>query len=120
MSYNLLESFKVVSAGSLGANYTSPAIETAQQDNIGLQMNWTGTPTGVFSIQISMDYAQDYMGNVTNAGNWATIVNSITAVGSADVAYVDLNQMSAPYVRVVYTRTSGTGAVDIYVTSKGI
>lgn len=122
MSYNLLQPFKLVSAASMGASVTSPPVEVKLQDNVGFQMNWTGSPVGTFSFQVSMDYLADTNGNVVNAGNWITlpVTPAITAAGVPDVAYVDLNQISATYARVVYTRTSGTGSLTIYADAKGI
>ena len=122
MAYNLLRPIQIVTNGSMATSITGPAIETKQQDNIGFQLNWTGTPTGTFSFQVSMDYAQDIEGNVTNAGNWITLTVSpaITATGAADIAYVDLNQLSAPYARVVYTAVSGSGTLNAFITAKAV
>lgn len=122
MAYNLLKPVQILSAESMGADITSGPVEIRNQDNIGLQLKWTGTPTGDFSAQISSDYLEDAEGNVLNAGNWVTLPLSpaIAAAGSADDAYIDLNQMSAMYVRLVYTRSSGTGALSVIVVGKGI
>ncbi len=122
MSYNLLIPFKFISAASMGANITSAIVEISQQDNVGIQLNWTGTPVGTFDVQISIDHEQDMNGNVTVAGNWVSLPLSpaIAAAGSADSAYIDLNQQSASYVRVVYTRTSGSGTLNGFATAKGV
>lgn len=122
MSYNLLESFHFIVATSMGASATSAAIEVKRQDNVGIQLNWTGTPTGTFAVQISADYKVDNNGNVMNAGNWISLPLSpaIAAAGSADVAFIDINQTGAAYIRVVYTRSSGTGVLDGYITAKGV
>lgn len=122
MSYNLLLPVHVITTTSMGATITGDPIEIKNQDNIGIQLHWTGTPVGAFSIQISSNYRQDIEGNVQVTGNWVTLPLSpaITAAGSADDAYIDLNQMSAMYMRIVYTRTSGTGTLDAYVVAKGV
>lgn len=122
MAYNLLAPYKFVEAVSMGASITSSAQEVKLQDNVGLQLNWTGSPVGTFSVQVSMDHLQDNLGNILVAGNWVTLTLSaaIAAAGSADSAYIDLNQISAPYVRLVYTRTSGTGSLDAFIVAKGV
>lgn len=122
MSYNLLNPYQFIVNQSMGASSTSAIIEIKQQDNIGIQLNWTGTPVGAFDVQISIDHEQDMNGNVTVAGNWVSLGLSpaISAAGSADSAYVDLNQMSASYIRVVYNRTSGTGTLNGFITAKGV
>jgi hypothetical protein len=106
----------------MGTSITSDPVEIKNQDNIGIQLHWTGAPVGAFDIEISSNYREDMEGNVQNAGNWVTLPLSpaITASGSADDAYIDLNQMSAMYMRIVYTRTSGTGSLDAYVVAKGV
>lgn len=122
MAYNLLIPYKIIDAVSMAASVTSSIAPIQEQDNIGVQLHWTGSPVGAFTIEVSMDHKQDSQGNVQVAGNWIslTLDPTITASGSGDDAYIDLNQLSAPYVRVVYTRTSGTGSLTAYITGKGV
>lgn len=122
MSYNLLLPVHVVTAGNMASNITSKVVEIKQQDNIGIQLHWTGAPSGAFDVQISSNHSEDSFGNVINAGNWISLVLDpvIIAAGTPDDAYIDLNQMSAMYVRVIYNRSSGSGTLDGYVVAKGI
>lgn len=122
MSYNLLNPFHFIVNQSMASTSTSGIVEIKEQDNIGIQLNWTGAPVGTFDVQISIDHAQDANGNVTVAGNWISLPLSpgISASGSPDSAYIDLNQQSASYVRVVYNRTSGSGTVNGFITAKGV
>lgn len=122
MSYNLLLPVSAVVAGNMSSSITSSVVEIKNQDNIGIQLHWTGTPTGSFAVQISSDHREDINGNVQVAGNWVSLPLSpaITASGSADDAYIDLNQMSAMYLRVVYTAVSGAGTLSALVVAKGV
>lgn len=122
MSYNLLQPVKIISQGDMSASITSPAVEIKSQDNVGVQLHWTGTPTGAFDIQISSNHRQDAEGNIQVPGNWISLVlnPTITASGFPDDAYIDLNQMSALYMRTVYAPASGTGNLDAYVVAKGV
>jgi len=122
MSYNLLYPVHIIVAQSMASSITSNPVEIENQDNVGIQLHWTGAPVGTFSAQISSTYSQDINGNVLNAGQWVTLPLSpaITASGSPDDAYIDLNQMSALYVRIVYNFTSGTGTLDTYIVAKGV
>jgi len=121
MAYNI-DFFQLIKNASMTGAITSAAVETKQQDNIGIQFNWTGTPTGTFSVMVSLDHKQDAQGNVTVPGNWIplTLSPAITATGSANTAYVDLNQLSAAYIQVVYTPTSGTGTLNVFIGGKGV
>ena len=122
MSYNFLQPIQIISAGDMSGSITSPVIETKLQDNLGIQLNWTGAPFGTFDVQISIDYKKDVNGSVQNPGNWVSLVliPAIAASGVPDIAYIDINQICAPYMRVLYTRGSGSGSLDMYVTGKGV
>ena len=103
------------------ASITSAVTQIQFLDNVGYQFVFTGSPVGEISIQISIDYAQDSQGVVSNAGTWTPLTLSPTAsVASAGNIYVDLNQLSAPWIRAVYTKTSGTGILNAYVCAKAV
>lgn len=122
MAYNLLRPFKVITNGNMASSLTSEVVEIQQQDNISVQLKWTGTPTGTFEFQVSNNYLKDPIGNVQNPGDWITlaVTPAITASGSPDDALVDLNQMGSSFLRVVFTRSGGTGVLNVWVTGKGI
>lgn len=121
MKPNLL-SFPLVDAESMGASITSEPLDIRYQDNISLQFHYTGTPTGTFDIQVSNDYnKQDPSGTQNSAGNWVSLGVSMTnPAGAAGDDFYDLNQMSAMWLRVVYTRTSGTGTLTVTAAGKMI
>jgi hypothetical protein len=122
MAYNLLPAVHVITSGDMSTNITSQVLEIKNQDNIGIQLHWTGSPVGTFDVQISSNHLVDIFGSVQVVGNWVSLpLNpAITATGSADDAYIDLNQMSAQYIKVVYTASSGTGTLDAYIVAKGV
>lgn len=121
---NSLLSFKIVSAGDQSlATVTSTITSIEFLDNIGIQVNiLTGTASGAFDVQISGDH-REVNGNVTVAGSWISLGTPYTATvtsGSPANIYFDLNQLSAPYVRLLYTKSSGTGTFDAFVVGKMI
>jgi hypothetical protein len=122
MSYNLLVPFHIITNASMATSVTSSVVEIKLQDNIGIQLQWTGTPGGTFSVQVSMDYFLDINNNVVNAGTWTTIplTPPVVASGSPGNAYIDMNQLSAPYIRVVYTAASGAGTLNGFIIAKGV
>ena len=85
MAYNVLYPYTIFSASSMATSLTSAAIKIEYQDNAGIQLHWTGTPTGTFSFQISSNHVQDYLGNITTPGEWVTLPVSptVTAAGVA-------------------------------------
>ncbi len=122
---NRLVKYQNITSGNMASTtVTSEVTNVEGLDNIGIQLNWSGSsPIGTFAVQVSADYAQDYLGNVTNTGNWVALAISpaVAATGtSPDTAFIALNQVPAPWIRVVYTRTSGTGTLQGYLTAKQI
>lgn len=125
-----LGSFQVITGGDMStASLTSTVSSIEFLDDIGYQFNWTGSPVGNISIEVSADHKQDASGNVTVAGNWVpltfsywngtsfTTATSIpTSVGSP--VYIDLALLSAPWIRAKYTKTSGTGTLSAFITAK--
>jgi hypothetical protein len=114
-----LRQFQLITNGSMTGTsvITSPVTCIQWLDNIGLQLNFTSSPVGTFQVQVSADYAQDFNGTVTNAGNWTAVPLTYFLSGTATTAltvptsagspiYLDLNQLSAPWIRVVYTNAS--------------
>jgi hypothetical protein len=89
---------------------TSAVIDAKNMDNVCIEAAWTGTPVGGFSIQ----------GSVTKL-NWKDLGLSITGpAGAAGNILLDLNQLSFPFVRLVYTNSSSTGALKAYAGGKAL
>lgn len=103
------------------ATITSDVTDIRYLDNISIQCIFTGTPTGSFALEGSLDYYK-INGAVQNTGTWTPITLSSTpaASGSAGNILLDLNQLSFPYIRIVYTKTSGTGTLNVYISGKAI
>ena len=111
-----LAPFKILSAQSLAGDSASTPSNIQLTDNVGIQIDVTGSPVGTFNVQVSLDYARDAEGNVTNAGTWATITTQ--ALSAAGNTYININQCAAPWIRLQYVHTSGSGAADAWITGK--
>lgn len=116
-----LRSYQLFNAQAVSSTnvYTSPTVNILNLDNIFLQFNISGTPVGAISIQVSSDHNEDSQGNVITAGNWIEVV-SLAATGSAIIMGEDLNQLGAPWLRVVYTNASSSGTLSSFVSGKGL
>lgn len=81
-------------------------------DNVGLQVSWTGTPTGVIAILCSVD----------GVSYFALTFNPILAqpAGSAGGYLINLTQLPYPWIIVQYTNASGTGALKAFICAKDI
>jgi hypothetical protein len=120
-----IKPYKVLSSGDMSQSSLTSSITSIQGvDNVVYQFIFTGTPTGVFTIEVSTDYAPGVGPNSepANPGHWVTlpVTPALVASGTDGSVFVDLNQMGSPYIRAVYTRTSGTGVLNIIITAKAI
>lgn len=113
---NLRQFQNIVNGDMSQASITSSVTNLEFLDNIGVQLNFTGSPTGSIAIQVSADYVQDVNGRVLNPGHWVTIASASTSGGSP--IYFDIQMTSAPWMRVVYTKSSGSGTLNGFITAK--
>jgi hypothetical protein len=81
-------------------------VDISRMDNMGLEVTWTGTPTGTFSVMVS------------NSGiNFYALTFSPTLTqpaGTAGGYAVDLNQLPFRYVMLQYTNSTGSGTLTAY------
>lgn len=107
---NVLLPHHLTTNASMGANVTTASINVQWLDNIYFTINFTGTPTGTFSVQGSGD----------GGNNWQNVrlLTSPVASGAPDTVGIEINQAPMPLLRVVYTRISGTGTMNVWVTAK--
>lgn len=105
----------LVSAQSLGASFTSSTINVIETDVLGLQLNYTGSPVGTLEVQASQDNVNFATLPLSVAG---TLVTSLTLPTDPSPLLLDIVSGSLSYVRVVYTRTSGSGSITIYTSKK--
>lgn len=98
-----------ISGGDMSGNITGPAQDLSYIIGYAVHAIWTGTPTGNVTLQCSND-------GIT----WKDISSTITATGGASGSVL-LNITDAMYkkVRLTYTRTSGTGTLDVNFMGKG-
>ena len=119
MAGKSLPPYQIINAQSMtGTNViTSSITDIRNIDNVALELVWTGTPTGTFSVQCSIDYNPQLQ-----AGTWTalTLSPSPAASGSASSALIDLNQLGSPYIRVQYTNASSTGTLNGWIAGKAV
>lgn len=110
MNYNNSSMLLQLSSTSLGADMNSGAIRIREHVGFMIQMIWTGASVdGVFKLQVSADSS-----STPDSGSWedltAPVTSLYTAAGAGKVAW-NVNGIMASWVRVVFTRASGTGTI---------
>jgi hypothetical protein len=105
----ILSTSHPVVAASMASTITGAAVDTGPYSSTSVQAAWTGTPTGTLKIQIADDDAASVWTDYTGS--------SVSLTGTADTCAWFFSTASR-WVRVVYTFTSGTGTLNVYVSQK--
>lgn len=106
-----LENTLWVSGLSLASTANSEAFDIDALGYIVIFLKWTGTPTGTIAIECTTDG--------TNYGD-IVVDPVITLSGAAGQHFVHIRWSPFKKVRLAYTRTSGTGSLDAYITGKSL
>jgi hypothetical protein len=114
MGSKKINQYQLVTAGSMTgtATITSNTQTVSNFDNLGLQVVWTGTPTGVFSV----------LGSVNGTQFEALTFDPALAqpAGGAGGYLINLNQFPWPYLQVQYVNSTGSGLLSVYIFSKDL
>ncbi len=110
----------IVSASSMGSSINSTIINAKYFKTLTIQLVWSSgsTPVGAFTIQTSDDAGSDEAG--TGVTNWDTYTNSTVNTGANSGSFTYRLLITSPWVRLVYTRTSGSGTLDARYSGKGV
>lgn len=84
-------------------------------------VSWAGSsPVGVITVEVSNDYSLNPDGSENNAGTWNALPLSGTAAvsGNTGNGFIDIDAQAGYALRLVYTRTSGTGSLQATVVGK--
>lgn len=105
----------------MASNITSSAVFIGFYDNVCIQLVWTSTPVGTFALQA----CNDVLGaNIVpgNSNNWTavTLSPSPAAAGAAGTWLLDMQEVSFPWIRIVYTAGSSSGLLGITVSAKAV
>lgn len=97
---------------------TSLITEIRGFDNIAYDIQFTGTPTGTFSVQVSSSY--DPITNPNAIFIALTLSLVPVASGSAGQIGIDINQSGFQWIKLVYTNSSGSGTLNAFVSGKAL
>lgn len=100
MGAKKINGFPIINAQAMVNSVTSSAQNVQNFDNIGLQITWTGTPTGTIAVLGSNDDTTYYALTFQPA-----LAQPAGAVGGY---LVSINQFPFPYMKVRFTSTALT------------
>lgn len=113
--------YPVIADGDMSGNLTSQVTIIQKLSLVSYSVSWLGTsPVGVVTVEVSNDYTQNADGSVRNPGTWSALPLSAagTVSGNADGGFIDIDAQAGYALRLVYTRTSGTGTMQAIVAGK--
>lgn len=100
---------KVIAAGDMTTTLTTETIDIRHQYGFSVLAAWTGSsPAGTIKVQASPDGVL-----------WIDTGITASVSGSTGSYFVNKEWQFYPYVRVIYTPTSGTGSIDVFFAGKG-
>lgn len=125
LPFQIFNNILVSGSASVGvATFTSSATAVQYKDNVGYQINFTGTPFGVLQINASNDYNPQLpeSGNPFNSstnGNWVTLTSISISTASSPVGF-NLNQVPFAFIQCQFISGTASGSLTGWVTSKGL
>jgi hypothetical protein len=112
-SKKVLHSYQCITDGDMAdATITSAATDVSCLDNISVQFTCTGSPTGTFAILGSVD-GTSYAGLTTEPTSLAASGSAVTVIGTVKMTGI-------MKIKAKYTKTSGTGTLQAYISGKSI
>lgn len=100
---------------------TSDPIAVHNALGYSVQVSWpaTGTPVGTFTIQASNDLEGQFRKADSNLVNWFTLSGTSTASSVGTGAIISVPDVYYRWIRLVYTRSSGSITLSARAMLKG-
>jgi len=107
-------SHKMINATSMGATITSAATSVKNMDKAGILVEWSAgsTPVGVITVQARFSPTGNYVD--------LDFGSAINVSGNSGSHQIRLDELPFQDIRVVYTRTSGSGTLNVTVVIKQV
>lgn len=113
---------QIITSGDMAQSaINSKGIDLNQQYVYAIQAVWTGSPVGTLKIQVSNDIVPDGVGGdqASNVVNWTDYTNSSQSISGAGNFVWNVLEAGYRWVRLVYTKTSGSGTINAVFSGKG-
>lgn len=107
---------KIYDAASMGATVNSSGVDVSGAFLGSVQAVWSGggSPVGTFTLEVS----NDEVSLPSSVVNWSTYAGSAVAIAAdGDLTY-NVANLGYRFVRVKYTRTSGTATLNAQLIYK--
>lgn len=120
----LFEPVKIITAGDMSGDVASIGLDLQNMAIGSIQAVFTGSPNGTFKLQWSNDIVPIPASGAANLAssvvNWTDYTGSSQAISAAGNFGWVLGDTGYRWIRLVYTRSSGTGTLNATACNKGI
>jgi len=109
-SRGFIKNHHIIQATTMGASVNSAPIDGSSLSHIVIEAVWSAgtSPVGTVALQ----------GSVTGT-NWIDIGTPVSVSGASGFGFNQTASASAyGHIRVRFTRTSGTGTLNVYLSAK--
>lgn len=118
--FNIFSSVSVSGA----VTFTSSTTGILYRDDVGYQVNFTGSPQGVLQINASNDYnpQQPQTANPQNSsasGNWATLT-SVSMANVVSPVLFNLQQLPFAFIQCQFISSTASGVITGWVSTKSV
>ncbi len=120
---NVIQPIKIADATSLGASFNSSPVNIQYLDRVSIAINATataGSANGTFALQGRVSPSSGVQAGPAAEWGPLDIGGAITLTGADKNVLIDVIATGYVELRVIYTRSSGTGSVTIYVSAKEV
>lgn len=111
----------VMAAGDMATSLNSDVVDVRNLVVGSVQVDFTGAPVGTVKLQCSNDSYQFLKQPEPQPAptNWTDVADSAVSISAAGNIMYNLSSIGYDLLRVVYTRSSGTGTMTIRMVGKG-
>lgn len=112
----------MMSAGDMStASLTTIGLDIQQLYSYAIGAVFSGTMAGTFVLQVSSDIVLMAPGSdpAANVINWYDYTDSAVSISEGGNYLWNVNPAGYRWVRLKYTKSSGTGSLSVYFDGKG-
>jgi len=120
---------QILTNGNMAGSVNSIGVDLNQVALYSIQASWSGsTPVGTLTLEVSNDIvpvassSSSPVGSdpAANVVNWSTYTGSSTSVNGNGNFLWNVTDVGYRWVRVKYTRVSGSGTINVTYSGKGV
>ena len=100
--------YKIVHNGDMSQDITSTTVDLSKTVGYAIYAKWTGAPAGTIKIRVAV-----------NEVNFVDLPNTERTITVADDFMWNVKDVYYDKVQVVFTRSSGTGVLNVQINGKG-